>query len=71
MKKIDLTQDALRKQIREHEEKYHKPTTVDVETILHAATGIGLIQALKEAYDEIDKLEKALSIINSTHFPKE
>ena len=29
------------------------------------------IQALKEAYEEIDKLEKALSIINSTHFPKE
>ena len=30
-----------------------------------------LLQALKEAYDELDKLERALSIINNTHFPKE
>jgi len=30
-----------------------------------------LFQALKEAYDEIDKLQKALSIINSTHYRKE
>ena len=30
-----------------------------------------VLHALQEAYDEIDKLEKALSILNSTHFPKE
>lgn len=30
-----------------------------------------VLQALKEAYDEIDKLQKALSIINSTHYRKE
>ena len=30
-----------------------------------------LLQALKEAYDELDKLERALSIINNIHFPKE
>lgn len=28
------------------------------------------LQALKEAYEEIDKLQKALSALNSTHFPK-
>jgi len=51
-KRIDLTEDALRKQIHEHEEKYHKPTTPDVETILHAATGIGLIAELKRCYEQ-------------------
>ena len=30
-----------------------------------------IINALKEAYEEIDKLENALSTINALHFPKE
>ena len=30
-----------------------------------------LFAALKKAYEEIDKLERALSIINNTHFPEE
>jgi len=30
-----------------------------------------LLQALQEAYNEIDKLDRALSIINHIHFPKE
>ena len=29
-----------------------------------------LIAELKKCYEEIDKLRKALSILNSTHFPK-
>jgi len=33
--------------------------------------GPKLLQALKEAYDELDKLNRALSVINNTHFPKE
>ena len=61
-KRIDLTQDALRKQIREHEEKYHKPTTVDVETILHAATGIGLVAELKRCYEQMDWLHQVADL---------
>ena len=55
-KRIDLTEDALRKQIHEHEEKYHKPTTPDVETILHAVTGIGLNAELKRCYKQENEL---------------
>ena len=55
-KRLDLTKDALRKQILGHEEKYHKPNVEDVETILHCVEGIGLIAELKRCYDLIDRL---------------
>ena len=52
--RIDLTKDGLRKQILEHEEKYHKPSAEDVETILHCVEGIGLLAELKRCYELID-----------------
>jgi hypothetical protein len=70
MKKIDLTQDALRKQIREHEGKYYQETMdviecnpftdlpmEHVETTLHCIEGIGLIAELKRCYELIDRLQ--------------
>jgi hypothetical protein len=51
-----LTKDGLRKRILEHEEKYHKPSAEDVETILHCVEGIGLLAELKRCYEEIDWL---------------
>ena len=59
-KRIDLTKDGLRKQILEHEEKYHKPNVEDVETILHCVEGIGLIAELKRCYELIDQAKANL-----------
>ena len=85
MKRIDLTQfEGLGKGeqhpkhlFEEVEKRFNdggvktQPLYLD-EAYVNAITMLPeLLQALKEAYDEIDKLEKALSIINSTHFPKE
>ena len=53
-KRIDLHDDSLLKQIREHEVKYHNPTHEEIDTILHCAKGIGLIAELKRCYRIID-----------------
>jgi len=57
-KRINLTEDELRKQIIKHEGEYSYPTSDvdmgDVETILHCINGIGLIAELKRCYAFID-----------------
>ena len=58
--RIDLHDDSLLKQIREHEEKYHNPTNGEIDTILHCAKGIGLIAELERCYERIDNAESAL-----------
>ena len=59
--RIDLTNDGLRKSIREHEERYCEPTIEDVETILSCLEGIGLPAELKRCYELIDAQKENLA----------
>jgi len=77
--RIDLTQDALRKQIREHEGKYYQETMdviecnpftdlpmEHVETTLHCIEGIGLIAELKRMYEKEDDIIEYVGYLLAT-----
>jgi len=65
-KRIDLHDDSLLKQIREHEEKYHNPTHGEVDTILHCAKGIGLIDELSRCYAVIEEAQEYVRHLTAT-----